>query len=133
MSKKSKNKNNPIQESSVHQVTADDVDIMLAVSRMSFATSDLARDVGPRGRRNKRRPAKGIADKVLRRSCEAMEGFCYGGPYENPDNLEARIESRVSGAMPWLISLFFSHLVSWAISFLVKWMLRDLTYDANDV
>ena len=124
-------KQNKIKAGSVRVVTADEVDVMLAVSRMTFATSDLARDLRPQGRRSKKRPAKGISDKVLQRACEAMEGFCYGGPYEGPGNLEARIEDRVSGAMPWLISLFFSHLVSWSISFLVKWLFQDLTHVAE--
>lgn len=116
-------------------VTEEDVDVMLAVTRLAYATSDLSRDLGAirsggrrRGRMS-RRAAGHLQDRVFVRACRAMEGFVCGGEEETPERLAYRIEDRVCRGMSWFTMFFFRHLVSWAISFIIQWMLRDLEFD----
>ena len=116
----------------VTRIDEEDVDVMLAVTRLAYATSDISREVrrthkGHRSHRGRRASSKGMQDRVLRIACQAMEGFVCGGDAETPERLEVRVHERVTSAMPWIFTLLLRHLVSWAISFIINWLIRDLT------
>jgi len=119
-------------------VDDEDVEVMLAVTRLAYATSDLSRDVssprrwGGRSRRSVRRVSSGLQDRILVRACRSMEGFACGGENETPDRLAYRIEERVCEGMSWVAMFFLRHLVSWAISFIINWMIRELEADTDN-
>jgi len=119
-------------------VDDEDVEVMLAVTRLAYATSDLSRDLGAhrkaggRGRRRMGKKAAGsLQDRALVQACRSMEGFACGGDNENRDSLAHRIEQRVCAGMSWIFLFFARHLISWAISFIINWMIREL--EADDV
>lgn len=119
-------------------VNDEDVEVMLAVTRLAYATSDISRDIdvprrrGGRGRRKMtKKVSRGLQDRVLVRACRSMEGFVCGGPNETVDTLAYRIEERVCEGMSWIMMFFLRHLVSWAISFIIDWMTRELEADVD--
>ena len=116
----------------------EDVDVMLAVTRLAYATSDLSRDLAVHrkiGGRGKRRMGKKVAgslqDRVLVRACRSMEGFVCGGEHETKESLAHRIEERVCAGMSWVFIFFARHLISWAVSFIINWMIRELEADTD--
>ena len=121
-------------------IDEEEVDVMLAVTRLAYATSDISRDVsnvrrkiGGRGmRKMPRRVSKGMQDRVLVRACHLMEGFTCGGPNETPELLAYRIEKRVCGGMSWIMLFFARHLVSWAVGFIIRWIIRELEADSKN-
>jgi len=120
-------------------VNDEDVEVMLAVTRLAYATSDISRDIsatrrrkGGRGmRKMTKKVSRGMQDRVLIRACRSMEGFVCGGPNETVDTLAYRIEERVCEGMSWIMMFFLRHLVSWAVSFIIDWMTRELEADVD--
>ena len=120
-------------------VDEEHVEMMLAVTRLAYIGSDISLEVqSPRSRRRKggrgmrrsvRRVSKGYQDKILKRACQSMEGFVCGGPHETEDSLAFRIEERVCEGMSWIMMFFARHLVSWAVSFIIRWMTMELEAD----
>ena len=119
-------------------VDDEDVDVMLAVTRLAYATSDLSRDLsfhkrGGRGRRKMgKKAASNLQDRVLVQACRSMEGFACGGENETRERLAHRIEERVCAGMSWVFMFFARHLISWAISFIINWMIRELESDTDN-
>jgi len=60
-----------------------------------------------------------------------MDGFICGGEDETEERLAFRIEERVCAGMSWIAMFFLRHMVSWAVAFVIRWVLYDLEADAE--